>query len=67
MELKVKLKSVSVILTSGTDIVRMYLDEPSSFPIMEYDTAIKIECQKDYGIEYCRNVLGLEPEIIDVR
>jgi hypothetical protein len=67
MELKVKIKRVDLLITSGTDIISIFLDEESSFPIMKYDTVMKIECQKWYGEEYCKNVLGIIPNIMDVR
>ena len=56
MELRVKIKKVHLIRTHGTDIISL-----TAFPIMKYDTVIKIECQQGYGEEYCRTVLGLEP------
>ena len=67
MKLEVNVKEVTVLLTHGTDLIRIVLDEKSSFPIMQYDTIIKIECQQGYGVEYCKYVLGLTPKIIDVR
>lgn len=68
MILNVKVKDVVVLLTEGTDLIRMVLDEgDSAFPNTEYDTSIKIECQRDYGEEYCKNVLGLTPKIVNVR
>lgn len=67
MELKINIKRVDLLLTQGTDIINIVLDEASSFPIMKYDTVMKIECQKGYGDEYCKNVLGVTPIIKDVR
>ena len=67
MKLEVNVKEVTVLLTHGTDLIRIVLDEKSSFPIMQYDTVIKIECQQGFGEEYCKNVLGLIPEIKNVR
>jgi hypothetical protein len=66
MELKVKIKEVKLLRTNGTDLINIILDENSSFPIMKYDTVIKIECQQGYGEEYCKETLGLIPKIIDV-
>lgn len=67
MELKINIKRVDLLLTQGTDIINIVLDEASSFPIMKYDTVMKIECQKGYGDEYCKNVLGVTPIIKDIR
>jgi len=66
MELNLKIKKVDLLITKGTDIISIVLDEESSFPIMKYDTVMKIECQKGYGEEYCKKVLGIIPKIIDV-
>jgi len=65
MELKVK--RVDLLITSGTDIINIILDEEPSFPIMKYDAVMKIECQKGYGEEYCKNILKVIPNIKDVR
>ena len=52
----------------GMDIIQIILDEEqSAFPLMKFDTMVKIDCQKDYGEFYCKNMLGLTPEIIVVR
>jgi len=67
MELKVNIKRVDLLITQGTDLINIILDEESSFPIMKYDTVMKIECQKGYGEEYCKNVLGIIPNIKNVR
>jgi len=67
MQLKVKIKRVDLLKTTGTDIINIILDEESSFPIMKYDTVMKIECQKGYGEEYCFNILGVIPNVKDVR
>lgn len=67
MNLNVKVKKVHVFITHGTDLISITIDGDSSFPIMKYPTVIKIECQKGYGEEYCKNILGLTPEIRDVR
>ena len=67
MELKVKIKRVDLLITSGTDFINIILDEESSFPIMKYDTVMKIECQKGYGEEYCKKILGVTPNVKDVR
>lgn len=66
--LNIKVKSVKLLLTDGMDIIQITLDEEqTAFPLMKFDTTVKIDCQKDYGVFYCKNVLGLIPEIIVVR
>jgi hypothetical protein len=66
MELNVKIKKVNLLITSGTDIINITLDEESSFPTMKYDVILKIECQKGYGEEYCKKILRLTPNVIDI-
>lgn len=66
MDLNVKVKNVQLLITDGTDLIRITIDGESSFPTMKYPTVMKIECQKGYGKEYCENILGLTPEILDV-
>lgn len=65
-ELKVKIKKVDLLITTGTDLICIILDEESAFPILKYDTTIKIECQKGYGETYCKNILKIIPNIINV-
>lgn len=67
MELKIKIKKVQLLKNNGTDLIHITIDGASAFPVMKYDTVMKIECQQGYGEEYCRTELGLEPEILDVR
>jgi hypothetical protein len=67
MEIQLKIKKIDVLLTSGTDIINIFLDAESSFPIMQYDTVMKIECQKGYGEEYCKKIFGIIPTIKNCR
>ena len=66
MKLSVKVKAVKLLITHGTDLIQITLDEKSSFPMMGYETVMKVECQKGFGLEYCKDVLGIEPEILDL-
>lgn len=67
MKLNIKVKRVVLLKTNGTDLINITIDDKSSFPNMNYDTIMKLECQKGYGEEYCNKILGLVPEIKDVR
>jgi hypothetical protein len=67
MEWTIKIKKVELLRTHGTDLINITLDEKSAFPIMNYDTVMKIECQQGFGEEYCKNILKVTPKIIDVR
>ena len=55
-----------VIYTSGTDTIIMWLDTPSPFPFPELATPVTVtlEARKGYGVEWCRTVLGIEPQVI---
>jgi len=51
----------------GTDEVDIALDMPSPFPEMGYQGHATIQVRKGYGIQWCKEVLGVaDPEIIDV-
>lgn len=67
MQLNLKIKKAILLLTDGTDVIRLTLDAPSSFPKMNYDSVMTMECQQGYGETYCKEVLGLAPEIINLR
>lgn len=67
IQLNLKIKKAILLLTDGTDVIRLALDAPSSFPNMGYDTTMTMECQQNYGETYCKEVLGLEPETINLR
>jgi len=66
-EITFKVKSCTVLLTTGQDIIDMKLDAPTPYPNMGYDAHLEIKTQYDYGEIYCRNVLKIEPRIINVR
>lgn len=65
--LNLKINSVYLLLDDSTDLIRIKLDEESSFPSMKYDTVLKIECEYDYGEKHCKNVLKIKPTIINIR
>lgn len=63
--LTLKVTRASVITgLPGTDILTLYLDAPTPFPEMGYEANLRTEVRKGYGVEYCRTVFGIEPEII---
>jgi len=65
--LLLKINRCSVLCTEdGTDIIFLYPDIESPFPEMKYPAAIEMQARKGYGVEYCKKVLGLEPEVINV-
>ncbi len=68
MDIKLKAKKVVVLVRlPGTDEVLITLDGPTPYPAMGYDGDAKIHVQAGYGIKWCREVLGVEPEVIDCK
>lgn len=59
----------SVLLRDGTDQVFLEVDKPSPFPpgISNPHLRMSFECTKDCGIPYCRQHLGVHPDVIDAR
>lgn len=71
-DLNLKIKYVEVLLTDGTDRISLYPDLPTGFPNenmeLEYDPVFQIECRKNYGETYCKEILKLDNvSIINVR
>lgn len=59
------IKAVVLIGRPGPDTITLTLDAPTPFPEMGYDAQMRIEARKGYGIQWCKEVLQLEPEVID--
>lgn len=67
-ELPLRVKKITVLVNRpGTDEVDIVLDAPSPFPgpDMDYDAHATISVRKGFGIEWCKKVLGVDPEVID--
>lgn len=63
-----KVRHVKVGINTGSvDHIWLELDVETAFPKMGYSTTAKLEAEAGYGIEWVRNVLGYEPEVIDFR
>ena len=54
----------NVLITSGTDKICLFVKLPTAFPAMEYETTLYMDTQKGFGEDYCKNVFGIEPEVI---
>lgn len=67
MELNLNVKSITVLLTDGTDIITLHLDAESAFPEMKYNPTMKMEARQGYGVEYCKKIFNIEPEVKNVR
>jgi hypothetical protein len=63
-----KITKVEVLLTEGTDSIKLTLDAPTPFPEMQYKAFATIETQAGYGVKWCKDVLGVEPDrVINTR
>lgn len=61
-KLSSNVKRITVIQGRGPDIIDIELDLASPFPQMQYPATAKFECAAGYGVAWCREVLGLEPD-----
>jgi hypothetical protein len=65
--------SVQVVLTEVTDTLYIkftYADGseiPSPMPFLGYPSCIKMDVAADMGVEYCKKVFGVTPEVISSR
>lgn len=66
MKIDLDIKKITILLTSGTDIITLHLNSVSPFPDMQYGPTLVMEAQHGYGEEYCKTVFGIEPEIISI-
>lgn len=65
MDINLKVLKAIVLTGRGTDRISIELDAPQSFPGTTYPSYINVEALSGYGAEWCRTVLGLEPEVIN--
>jgi hypothetical protein len=65
-ELTLKVKRAVVVVNIGVDRISLELDLPTPFPEMKYEASALIEARHGYGEQWCREVLGMEPEVIDI-
>lgn len=64
METTLKVKRATVITSDGTDKVQLSLEAPSPFPEMRYAPYAVVEARQGYGVEWCKTVLGINPDVI---
>lgn len=67
MNISFEVKDINVMLTNSTDIVTLTLDMPTPFPTAKYEGHISIQTEADYGVAWCKSVLGITPEITNIR
>lgn len=59
------IKDIVVISRRGyTDQISFQIDAETPFPEMECEPTVTIQARQGYGAEWCRNVLGIDPEVI---
>jgi hypothetical protein len=67
MDITLKVRKASVLLTKATDKIVLYLDMPSTYPALGYESSAIIDAAYDCGEEWCIKNLGITPEIINCR
>jgi len=67
MNINLEVESVTVMLTEGQDIITLTLKLPTTHPELGYPPYADIKTRYDFGIEWCKKNLGIEPKIINTR
>jgi hypothetical protein len=67
-----KVLKAAVITGRGTDKIQLTLDHETPFPQvltsgLDYGCHANLEAQAGYGTDWVRKVLGMEPEIINIK
>ena len=71
MKLNIKITSVSIITSNGTDKVKIHFDGPTPFPELqalqpgEYNPCFSVETRKGYGVQWVKS-LGVPDNLIEV-
>ena len=66
MNININITKVCVIECKyRTDIINIHTELPTAHPEMKYPVTFQTEARKGYGVQWCREVLGFEPEVID--
>jgi hypothetical protein len=67
----IKIKSISIVLTHGTDRVYVKTDLPCPYSLAgqreQAPLQLDFDATYDTGAEYCRKVFGIEPTVINGR
>lgn len=61
-----KFSKVTILLTDGEDLVSLKLDLPTTRPALEDPAVAAISVAQGYGVQWVREALGVEPEVVDV-
>ncbi len=69
--MKIEIVSVKVLLTNATDRILVKTKYPCPFVPealpSQPDLELQFDATYDTGVEYCRNTLDIEPQIINLR
>jgi hypothetical protein len=64
MDITLKVRKALLIESMGADQLDLYLESPSPFPNLGDAGTATIRTAKGYGAQWCRENLGVEPEVI---
>lgn len=65
----VDITGATVLLTYGTDEVRLHTNKPSPFPpsVSSENLSLRFEAASGSGVDYCRRHFRILPRVIDTR
>ncbi len=66
MDITIKVKKATVVIGNGPDYISLLLDMPTTYPSLGYDPIMKIETAPGLGVAWCKDNLGIEPDIINI-
>lgn len=65
-EFKPRIFNVTLLTGNGEDIIVFDINSKTTHPEMKYQATGKIRVRKGYGEQWCNEVLGIKPKIIDI-
>lgn len=66
-DITLRVTKATVLLSEGMDQICMELDLQSPFPEMQYQSSMVIHARYNHGEKWCREILGIEPEVKNLR
>ncbi len=57
---------VTVVVSDAEDQVFLNLVAPTPYPALNYPASATVKTAHGYGVQWVREALGVEPEVIDV-
>jgi hypothetical protein len=61
------IKNVTVLVGNGCDRITITLENKDAFPNMSYDTVIRIDAQDGVGVKWCKDHIGINPDVISAK